>query len=266
MRLYRHSVIALVWAFGSAGTVSICHAEPYPKHHPVPGGIAVIGLNIDSKNEVTARFGRTPILTIEDKGSWYGVVGIDLDTAQGNYLITVNTSSADPITKEFSVSPHGYLLKTKRDHTETPQPLNSPDVWRPELDASFPLLPPVATAKTVPFGTRYAEEKNMGPELWAVFHLMSGQEVVAPGQGVVADIFKAEEEETFYVTIDHGMGLYSSVGPLKRLRTENGQQVDKGEVVGEFEYDKTVSRSVYWKTALNGVAVNPMLFTDQTKE
>ena len=81
----------------------------------------------------------------------------------------------------------------------------------------------------------------------------------------MANISANEEAEVFYVTIDHGMGLYSSVGPIKQLRKENGKAVDRGEVLGKFEYHKTLFRDVYWRTTLNGVAVNPFLFTEQTK-
>lgn len=267
MRSYRLGALTLACTTVSAGMVYVCHAESYPTHRPVPGGVAVIELNVDSNSEVSARFGRTPILTMKNKGSWFGVVGIGLDTAQGNYLIMVNTAaSEDPIIKEFSVIPHGYPLKAAHDHTVPTQSLHFAHNWRPKLDASFPLSPPVATATTVPFGTRYTEGDDMQPQRWTVFRLTNGQEIIAPGEGVVADIFKHEQQETFYVTIDHGMGLYSSVGPLRRLRAKNGQEVSKGEVLGAFEYDKSGSRAVYWKTVLNGVAVDPFLFTDQTSE
>ena len=91
----------------------------------------------------------------------------------------------------------------------------------------------------------------------------SSQNVIAPGQGVVVDISENEDKEVFHITIDHGMGLYSSIGPIKQLLKENGKAVEKGETLGQFEYHKTLSRDVYWKTILNGVAVDPLLFTEQ---
>lgn len=243
--------------------VSTCYAELYPKHHPVPGGIAVVGLNISSKQDVIARFGRTRILTVKDEGFWYGIVGIELDAAQGNYLITASTSSEDPIVRQFSVGPYSYPLRARRNTKSTPGPIVTPDAWRPQLDAVFPLLPPVTTSKIVPFGTRYANADDAGPEQWVAFFLNSSQDVVAPGQGIVVDVSPNEEEETLYVTIDHGMGLYSSLGPMKQLQKGNGKAVERGEVLGEFEYQKTLSRAVYWKTKLNGVAVDPLLFIER---
>ena len=265
MSLRRSGVAVLFCMLGWLGTLSTCYAQLYPKHHPIPGGIAVVGLNIRSEENVTARFGRTHILTIKDKGYWYGIVGIALDAAQGDYLITANTSSEDPIIREFRVVPHRYPLRITRNHKAAPEPIAIPDIWRPELNAVFPLLPPVTTNKLVPFGTRYADGNDTGPERWTVFHLDSSQKVVAPGQGMVVDIFNNEEEEVFYVTIDHGMGLYSSVGPIKHLLKENEKAVEKGETLGTFEHHKTLSRDVYWKTTLNGVAVDPLLFIEQTK-
>ncbi|MDJ0955806.1 MAG: hypothetical protein QNI91_03055 [Arenicellales bacterium] len=263
MSLRSLGAVILSCTLGSLGISSASYAELYPRHHPVPGGIAVVGLDISSEEDVTARFGRTRILTIEDRGFWYAIVGIELDAAQGDYLITANTSSEDPIIREFRVGPHRYPLRVKRNHTAKPGPLVTPGTWRPELDAAFPLLPPVTASKVVPFGTRYANGDETGPEQCTVFHLDSSLDVVAPGQGIVADIFTNEEAEVSQVTIDHGMGLYSSVGPIKQLRKEKGTVVERGEVLGKFEYHKTLSRDVCWKTTLNGAVVNPFLFTEQ---
>lgn len=242
------------------------HAQQYPKHHAVAGGIAIIPLNLDIQKGVQAKFGRTPILMYKHKGSWIGVVGIDLDTGQGNYLISVSIPNQDPTTQEFSVKPYSYPLRSQRENTILPLPFNPPDKWRPELHATFPLLPPVQTKTMVPFGTRYAAGGDQGPETGVVFSVSTSQKVVAPGEGIVFEILKPEEEGWIYVTIDHGMGLFSSLGPINRLLKENGQPVDKGEVLGEVDHDRTAPTGLYWQTALNGAVINPLLFTEAAEE
>lgn len=226
----------------------------------------MIALDLDGEKEVSAKFGRTPILMFKHKGSWIGVVGIGLDTGQGNYLISVSLPDQDSTTREFSVQPYSYPLRSQREQTVLPLPFNPPDKWRPELDATFPLLPPVQAKTIIPFGARYAASGDQDPEPGVVFRVSANQKVVAPGEGIVFEILKPEEEGPSYITIDHGMGLFSNLGPINRLLKENGQPVAKGEVLGEFDYDRTAPKGLYWETALNGTVVNPLLFTKLSEE
>lgn len=243
------------------GGLSIAAAQQYPKQHPVAGGIAVIELNVPSRKTVSAKFGRTPILTFTRNGSWIGVVGIELETAQGNYLITLATPEAEPEKRQFSVQPYAYSLKSKRPRSVAVPPFTPPKDWRPELDAEFPLSPPVTTSTIVRFGTRYADAEVEEPERGVVFGLHQNREVFAPGGGVVSDVIEAADEGFFSITIDHGMGMFSHLGPLSRVLKQSGQPVKKGELIGAAAGDPATSAGLYWQTALNGALVDPLLFT-----
>lgn len=237
---------------------SVSRATQYPVHQPVPGGIAVIALQTGRGENPRARFGRTPILVLNRNGVWLGIVGIDLDMALGNYLITVKTAEED-FSLDFSVTPYSYSFEQGLEKPVFPPDSNPSVPWRPELEASFPLMSPVKAKRASKFGTRYANDEDVQPVSWAILSGTDAAEVFAPGQGVVVDIVENEEID-FYLTIDHGMGLQSRVGPLMQVRTAVGESVKRGETLGELGAG---ARSLNWKVLLNGVAVNPILVTDQ---
>lgn len=241
------------------GCAALAQAAQFPVHQPVPGGVAVIKLS-GVHGEFSARYGRRPILVFEDDGAWFAVVGLDLDTPLGNYLITVRGDSDEPATtRDFTVVPFSYPLKHGVLHGVRQDRL--PELWRPQLDTDFPLLYPVAKGNLEPFGTRYVEGGHIVPAQSVMLRAPEPTDVVAPGGGVVAGL-TALESGAFYMIIDHGMSLYSSLGPILEPRREAGQAVQQGEILGRFDPDRSDSRTLNWQLALNGVNVNPLLFTE----
>lgn len=240
---------------------SAANATQYPMHQPVPGGVAVIEIGRAYGEGYEARFGRKPILVIERQGVWFGVVGIDLEAPLGNYLISVK--SPDGVSSVgFYVKPHSYLFRDHFPELGIPDGLLGPGTWRPRLDASFPLISPVMGTRVEQFGSRYQAGQASESLEWAVLSDIQGDDVIAPGRGTVADILNIDDIN-YFVTIDHGMGLYSSIGPVRKIDQETGQPVEKGETLGELGIDTVRPHTLYWKVSLNGVAVNPELLSDQ---
>ena len=93
---------------------------------------------------------------------------------------------------------------------------------------------------------------------------IEANEVVAPGRGAVVDVMN-NDGINYFLTIDHGMGLYSCVGPIRNVVKKTSEPVDRGEVLGELGIDSFRPHTLYWKVLLNGVAVNPELVSDQLK-
>lgn len=254
------AVCALFALLATAGP-SGARASDYPRHQPVPGGIAVIELGRAWGEGYEARFGRTPILVLERNGAWLGVVGIGLDTALGNYLISVK-SQDEMASIGFYVKPHSYTFKEEFSMLGVPEELNPATTWRPGLDASFPLISPVEGTRVEQFGSRYEVENSAESVDWAVMSDIRSNDVVAPGRGAVAEVFN-NDGINYFVTIDHGMGLYSCVGPIRNFALEKGQRVEKGGLLGTLGIDTVRPHTLYWKVTLNGVAVNPELVSDQ---
>ena len=264
MRMWCRAMAARgLLAIGALGGTCSAHAAQYPIHQPVPGGIAVIEIGRNYGEGYQARFGRTPILVLERQGVWFGIVGIGLDTALGNYLISVK-SPDDVSSLGFYIKPHSYPFKENFSKLGIPKGLDAPSGWRAGLDTSFPLISPVDGTRVEQFGSRYDAENVAESVRWAVMSDIKGNEVVAPGRGAIADILNTDGIN-YFVTIDHGMGLYSCIGPVRNVVKEKNQSVDKGEALGELGIDTVRPHTLYWKVTLNGVAVNPELVSDQLK-
>ena len=124
--------------------------------------------------------------------------------------------------------------------------------WRPGLDATFPLISPVEGTRVEQFGSRYAAGNAADSVDWAVMSNIRSNDVVAPGGGAIADAFN-NDGINYFVTIDHGMGLFSSVGPIRNFALEKGQRVEKGGALGTLGIDTVRPHTLYWKVTLNGV-------------
>jgi murein DD-endopeptidase MepM/ murein hydrolase activator NlpD len=85
----------------------------------------------------------------------------------------------------------------------------------------------------------------------------SGKEVVAPADGIVADVeHRSDMGNT--VTLDHGNGITTAYAHLLRSQVPKGKTVRRGEVIG---YVGSTGRStgphLHYSVHLNGVPVNP---------
>lgn len=263
-RQIRHSGRYLVWLLLAAtlGLPQPSPADALPSHHPVPGGIAIVPLGPLAANELNARFGRTPIMTLKDDKDWVGVVGIDLGTAVGNYLITVTTAAGETIARKFFVTAHNYPFDPKTVQAQIPEGVEIPAEWSPEMHAILPLVWPARAKRSGTFGTRYAKNGEVGSVSWAVLSLSENTDVSAPGAGIISKIDEYGEGQ-FYISIEHGMGLYSTIGPVLKIRGKTGEKVDKGDVLGTFDVDTSPSGILHWRTSLNKVSVNPVLLVSQ---
>ena len=264
MTKWRRAIAASgLLTLGAFGATCTSHAAQYPVHQPVPGGIAVIEIGRNYGEGYEARFGRTPILVLERQGVWFGIVGIDLDTALGNYLISVK-SPENVTSLGFYVKPHSYPFKENFAELGIPKDLDAHSGWRTGLDTSFPLISPVNGTRVEQFGSRYDADNTAESVRWAVLSDIKDNDVVAPGRGAIADILDTDGINNF-VTIDHGMGLYSWIGPVRNVVKEKNQSVDEGEALGELGIDTVRPHTLYWKVTLNGVAINPELVSDRLK-
>lgn len=228
----------------------------FPPHHPVPGGIVVIRLDVSEPAPPDTKFGRTPVMVMEDPDGWLGIVGIDLDTPLGNYLVTTIDSSGDTGAKDFSIMPYSYPLAAG-ETIPFPSEVETSSAWVADFRAEFPFVKPIEAAKDDAFGTRYIEGESIEFARSITLHVPEKREVLAPGAGKVAQIVATEDSGTF-VVLDHGMGLYTYLGPLL-TGLEIDAEVDAGEPIGEFVPNAGSSPALHWKTTLNGVAVDPLL-------
>lgn len=227
----------------------------------VPGGLVEIPLVPLEQPRPPAEFGRERLLVMPFGGQWVALVGLPLDLVPGNYIIQARPEGADaPLIQEFSVFPR----RTRRPAVvELANPPPEPGIiefeWRDTLDAAFPLAPPVSAPARPLFGSyRQVSETQSGHVDFVTFPVSADTPVTAPGKGRIALV--SSSDNGAFVWIDHGMGLYSRVGPLTHASGRVNDPVESGQAVGAVLLDEEEqSGALYWSVYLNGAAVDPFL-------
>jgi len=255
---YLAAIPGLLWWLSCAAQVTL---------NAVPGGLVEIPLATLNRPRPQAFFGRERVLVIRFGRQWVGLVGLPLTLVPGSYLIRARLEDGqDAVNHQFTVYPR---------QEETPpvvhvpqQPADAPPAaltWREPLDAKLPLEPPVPLPAQPIFGHyRQTTDSRSGLRSayvdFIAFQVASDTAVKAPDNGVVAGI--EIHDSGAYVLIDHGMGLFSRVGPMTRTELQVSQPVKAGQMIGRMILDTAdKSKPLYWWVFLNGTAVNPFLMS-----
>jgi murein DD-endopeptidase MepM/ murein hydrolase activator NlpD len=233
----------------------------------VPGGVAEIPLGPLDRPRPQAFFGQEQILVMPFARQWVGLVGLPLTLVPGDFVIRARLEEGqDAITRQFTVYPRRLGRQTV---VAVPaSPIDAPEIrftWRDVLDAKLPLEAPVARPAEPLFG-RYRQ--LAGSESTYVsfvsFRVGSDVSVKAPGDGRVAAI--KVHGAGAYVWIDHGMSLYTCIGPVSRPALHQGDTVKAGQSIGRVVLDTADEpNTVFWAVYLNGAAVDPFLMSHMEK-
>src|SRR3569833_1808384 len=87
-------------------------AAALPKDAAVPGGVAVIALEHRTGAAPRAYFNKQRTMVIRDNDTWYAVVGLPLDSALGEHVITIRNGDGAETTQRFAV--HDKRYETQR--------------------------------------------------------------------------------------------------------------------------------------------------------
>jgi murein DD-endopeptidase MepM/ murein hydrolase activator NlpD len=86
----------------------------------------------------------------------------------------------------------------------------------------------------------------------------SGTPIIAPADGLVTFAGKKGLMGNM-VTIDHGFGMVTRYGHLKKILKKKGKRVKRGETIALMgNTGRSTGPHVHYEVRLNGVAVNPM--------
>jgi murein DD-endopeptidase MepM/ murein hydrolase activator NlpD len=262
------------------------HAEhvTLPRHSPVPGGIAVLhvtGVTASTAPEVTFREQR--ILTMYDHDKWAAVVGIPLSTRPGQHHVLVkDPESGEQHTINFEVTDKAYQTQRitvknerhvnpnpddlKRIRAETSRIVAAFRSWTglPEIDFGF--MTPVPGVKSSSFGLRrFFNDQPRKPHSGMDIAAPEGTPVKmpAPGKVVLTGDFFFNGNSVF---IDHGQGLVSMFCHLSRIDVEEGQQLERGAVVGAVgQTGRVTGPHLHWTVSLNDARVDPALFLPESE-
>jgi hypothetical protein len=230
----------------------------------VPGGLVEIPLADRDEPRPEAYFGQRRILVTQFGRRWAGLIGLPRDMVPGRYVIQIAAEESENIEiRDFTVYPGRRDERPPVSLSGPPPGADAAELaWRDTLDAELPLNTPVPLPAQRTFG-RYRETSQPDRQFvdFVVFTIPGDMTVRAPGSGRIAASLVLETDT--YVWIDHGMGLFTRLGPLTRAALDTTAPVQAGEPVGIVRLDDDETpRPLFLSVFLNGAAINPFLIAD----
>tara|TARA_R110000751_G_C13753848_1_gene478578 strand:+ start:909 stop:1739 length:831 start_codon:yes stop_codon:yes gene_type:complete len=252
------------------------HAEGFITrllNHPVPGGVAVVGLP-EQATAPRAEYQGKPVLIIrEEQQRWIAIVGIDLKTAPGQQRLQVDGG------QQVAFDVHGKKYEeqhiTLRNKSQVnPAPAQLQRIQR-ELDAQLAayaqfssrqpsnllLDRPVPGSLSSAFGLRRffnGEERNAHSGL--DFAAATGTPIKAPAAGkvILTGNYFFNGNTVF---VDHGQGLISMFCHLSHIDVSVGNEVERGGLLGKVgSTGRATGPHLHWNVSLNGNRVDPAIF------
>jgi murein DD-endopeptidase MepM/ murein hydrolase activator NlpD len=279
--LWMAAPLAVSAALAPSGVMTVAHRARSLQ----PG--EVVMLTVESARplrEVRASAFDRSFLCFEtaDPLKWSGLVGIDLDTKPGRYVVNVTGLDADgkavtveyPLTvapKKFAtrrltvderyVSPPREALARIQKESERVRAIF--DAVSPERYWTGPFVLPVPGGPISEFGKRSVYNgQPRSPHAGTDFAGATGTPVKAPNAGKVvlaANLYYSGNT----IILDHGHGLYSYFGHMSALSAREGDTVAAGNVVGAVGATGLVTGPhLHWSVRLAGTRVDPLSLVD----
>jgi len=224
-------------------------------------------------------FGRSfPLFGTTDARVWSGLVGIDLETRPGTYVVEVRAEQKDgtKVTASNELVIRSKSFPTRRltvdEKFVTPPPevgdrirseaarLNAIHSWvTPGRLWSGVFKPPVSSDPGSSFGKRsILNGKPRSPHSGVDFSVSAGTPVHAPNAGRVvlaADLYYTG----LTVVLDHGLGMFSLFAHLSKIDVAEGDLLRTGDLVGRVGMTgRSTGPHLHWSVRLVRTRVDPM--------
>jgi hypothetical protein len=270
------SVLKLVVSVGLLlGVLPFAPLEAGAEENPpivTPGNILRFDLGPADPPMPQARFGDQWLIVAKERNRWAVLLGVDIATEPGNYLLAVNHSTTD--TLHFSV-------RARRDPVMRRSPAEAPSLEKealieaqlqriqlgmgkkPEGVAKLPLWRPAPVRLVDRFGTRQIlPDGGYRPVRHLSFELASDTTVRAPTDGKVVGV--ADIGRGRLVALDHGQGLVSVLWPLHETKVKAGETLKQGASVGVNLVAGGAKGEVNWALLMNRAWVHPLVLVEET--
>jgi murein DD-endopeptidase MepM/ murein hydrolase activator NlpD len=194
-------------------------------------------------------------LTVEAAGKRVSLV-FNIRVLAGGYASQYLTVSAE-------LAP---LLQASGQEYELDLISRTTNEFHPEQYYSGSFGLPAAAPMNSTFGTRrsYNGGALNSYHTGADFASASGSPVLAAAMGkvVLADLLNIRGNT---IVIDHGRGVYSVYCHLSEVSVQLGQVVDTGQIIGKAgATGRVTGPHLHWEVWVNGVAVNPLQWLQQS--
>jgi murein DD-endopeptidase MepM/ murein hydrolase activator NlpD len=247
-----------------------------PRVAAVPGGVVTFTLAGAPDTPPTVAFNGRPVMVVRQGGLWLAVLGVALSTEPGDYHIDVLQLGGGErqlpfkvIDKKYSVQqlkvPPGQVNLSPENEArvagETEKVKAALNMFTTRAPSTLRLDQPVPGRRSSSFGLRRmfnGESRN--PHSGMDIAAPTGTPIKAPLAGRVIDVgnyfFNGNN-----VIVDHGQGLVTMYCHLSKIRVELGQELKRGEVLGDVgATGRVTGPHLHWGVSLNGAMVDPALF------
>jgi len=247
-----------------------------PRISGVPGGVVTFKLPGAPDRVPAVTFNGKPVMVVRKDGAWLAIVGIGLSVEPGEYHADVREPGNGEQALQFKVSPKAYAVQQlkvppsqvnlspedeARVASETAKVRAALDAFTTPAPSTLRLDQPVPGRRSSSFGLRRmfnGESRN--PHSGMDIAAPTGTPIKTPLAGRVVDVgsyfFNGNN-----VLVDHGMGLVTMYCHLSKIRVEVGQELKRGDVLGEVgATGRVTGPHLHWGVSLNGAMVDPALF------
>ena len=242
----------------------------------VPGGLYLHPLPDDA---VSVKYRDQPVMIYRQ----VAIVGIHLNAEPGTHQIRVAYSDGSHEWRQFTVAGKSY---TEQHLTiENPRMVNplEEDLARireesarmraeyqrfsEPADSPLPFIQPVDGPQSSSFGRRRVlNGQPRSPHSGLDIAAPTGTPILNPAPGIV------RLTGDFYfngntVFVDHGQGLISMMCHLSRIDVEEGQRLERGDLLGEVgATGRVTGPHLHWSVSMNGNRVDPVMVMDLFNE
>jgi murein DD-endopeptidase MepM/ murein hydrolase activator NlpD len=243
-----------------------------PEQAPVPGGIAIMGLqNYTPEARVTFDNRKTTIFKQDD--TWYALAAIPLRAKPGTYEFKIQQDGSTR-TSKVEVEDKKYkeqhlTIKNKRKVNPNEQDMKritseralkraAKNHWSesyPDIDFIWPVSGEISSI----FGLRrFFNEQERNPHTGLDIAAPEGTDVRAAADGTVI-----EAGDFFFsgnmVYIDHGQGLISLYAHLSRIDAKPGDVLRRGDILGAVgQTGRVTGAHLHFAVMSNGVLFDPI--------
>ena len=260
-------------------------AVALPKNNPVPGGVAIVPLGVNSISVPQVTYKNNRVMVARDnsgENQWLAVVGIPLAATPGKHEISVE-SNPKQLKVSFTVKKKKYktqhlTIKNKRKVNPNEKDLErigeekkkivvSLKTWRDTNEVNTNFVVPVQGHLSSPFGLRrFFNKQPRKPHSGIDIAAPEGTPIVSPADGVVVDtgdyFFNGNS-----VFIDHGQGLVTMYCHMSKIEVTTGQKVTQGQQIGAIgKTGRVTGPHLHWAVSLNDARVDPGLFFENIEK
>jgi RNase P/RNase MRP subunit p29 len=212
-----------------------------------------------------------------DATRWQALLGIDVDTQPGSYVVSFETTSSGrtiTATTELHVTSGVFgrrVLKVDNAFVNPPEPAIAriaseareiEQLWTqtdPQRLWDGGFVRPVPGRANGAFGSRSIfNGQPRQPHGGADFLSPAGTPIHAPNSGRVVlarDLYFTGNT----VVIDHGLGVFSLLAHLSVMDVHQGELVTRGQIIGQVgATGRVTGPHLHWAVRMNGARVDPL--------